>query len=450
MSRVVGPAGRLECVIRHRARQPASQTETRTTVRLLSPADTAPARPPSGRTSGGRHRVPALPTFGVEEEFTLLDAATAHVAPVAPEVIAGCADTHGVVAEVMAHMIETRTPVSRSLGELRQALLARRIAVSCEAARAGVLVVAAGVAPLAQSEPPQLTDDARYRALAARFPAAVSTAGTMGCHVHVAVPSRAAGVEVLRRSRPWIPALIALTSNSPIYERQDTGWASWRYRLMTRWPTASPAPPVASDLAYDDAVAAAIAAGDALDMRNVYYFIRLSPRYPTVEIRVADVLPTADEAAAYAALVRALAVQTMHDADVNRSAPRIDQRRLSSACEAAARGGAEGAAVDVSTNEVVRGWDLVDQFLRYVLPSLARDPDAARVLSTIELIRLSGTGAERTRRLWQDTQDVTAFATSLARSTTAHGPQPGTLGPRPPVSRAASSLGGAPARDDDE
>ncbi|HZC52723.1 MAG TPA: YbdK family carboxylate-amine ligase, partial [Mycobacterium sp.] len=348
---------------------------------------------------------------------------TARVSPIAGAVIAGCADRHGVAAEVMAHMVEVRTPVSRSFGELRQALLARRIAVSGEAARRGALVVPSGVTPLGQSEPPCLTDDARYRALAARFPAAISTAGTMGCHVHVAVPTRAAGVAVLRRCRRWLPALIALSANSPIYDRHDTGWACWRYRLMTRWPTSCPAPPVDSDRAYDDAVAAAIASGEAMDMRNVYYFIRLSPRYPTVEVRVADVLLTADEAAAYAALVRALVMQTLHDADLDRAVPNVDQRRLVWACESAARSGVAGTAVDVASGELVRGWDLVDRLLCYVLPSLATDPDAARVLSIVELLRLRGTGADRQRRLWPQTQDIAAFARSLARWTTARGQQ---------------------------
>jgi carboxylate-amine ligase len=362
---------------------------------------------------------PVLPTFGVEEEFALLDAATGQVATVAPQVIAGCADAHGVVAEVMRYMVETRTPVSRSVGELRHALLARRIALAGEAARHGALVVASGVAPLGQPQPPPVTEGVRYRELAARFPGPISTAGTLGCHVHVAVPTRAAAVQVLRRTRRWIPALIALTANSPIYDGHDTGWAGWRYRLATRWPTACPPLPVESDAAYDDLVTTAIATGDALDMRTVYFLIRLSPRYPTVEVRLADVLPTAEEAAAYAGIVRALIVQASRDAEAARSVEDIDQARLVSACDVAARGGLTGAVVDVTSDQIVRGWDLVDALLRYVLPSLAQDPDATTVLSTLELLRLTGSGADRQRQLWHGEAGPAAFTRSLARWTTA-------------------------------
>lgn len=362
---------------------------------------------------------PVLPTFGVEEEFALVDPATGQAATVAPQVIAGCGDAHGVVAELMTYMVETRTPVSRSVRELRQVLLARRKAVAAEAARHGAVVVASGVTPLRQPQPPPLTEEDRYRELAARFPGPISTAGTLGCHVHVAVPTRAAGVEVLRRTRRWIPALIALTANSPIYDGHDTGCATWRYRLASRWPTACPALPVDSDGAYDDMVTTAMLTGDALDLRNVYFLIRLSPRFPTVEVRVADVLPTAEEAAAYAGILRALVVQALRDAKAGLPVQDTDQARLVAACDAAARGGLTGAVVDVATDRIGRGWDLVDGLLRYVLPSLARDPDAAIVWSTIELIRLIGGGADRQRQLWHRNESPPAFTRSLARWTTA-------------------------------
>ena len=418
-----------------RRRTLTDETELAMIFHSTSPADDTPPSELLVPTVTARCE-PALPTFGVEEEFALVDPATGHVATVAPEVISACADAHGVVAEVMRYMVETRTPVSRSVEGLCQALLARRIAVATEAARRGAVVVACGVAPLGQPQPPPLTEEVRYRELAARFPGPISTAGTLGCHVHVAVPTRAAGVGVLRRTRCWIPALIALTANSPIYLGHDTNWAGWRYRLATRWPTACPPLPVESVAAYDDMVTTAIATGDALDARNVYFLIRLSPRYPTVEVRLADVLPTAEEAAAYAGIVRALVVQAMRDAEAGRPIPDIDQARLVSVCDAAARGGLTGAVLDVATDQIVRGWELVDALLRYVLPSLARDPEATTVLSTLELIRLTGGGADRQRQLWQREHSPAAFARELAHWTTAPG-----LQWAPPMSNQGQQIG---------
>lgn len=362
-----------------------------------------------------------LPTFGVEEEFGLLDPQTGQAVTLAREVIAACADPRGVVPEVMRYMVEIKTPVSQSVPEAYHALLARRIKVTQAAAGLGAVVVPSGVVPMGQPQPPPVLDDSRYRELAARLPGPMSSAGTLACHVHVAVPTRGVAVQVLRRTRRWLPALIALTGNSPIYDDRDTSWASWRYRLVTRWPTAQPAPPVGSEHAYDQLVASAVATGSALDTRSVYYFIRVSPRYPTVEVRIADVLPTAEEAAAYAALVRAMVAQAMKEEAAGLPIQDIDQGRLICACEAAARHGLTGVSGEPVSWPSSPGWELVDDLLRYVLPSLARDPAAAWVLSTVEQIRQHGNGAHRQRRLWEQATDIADFARSLARWTVTPG-----------------------------
>ena len=117
----------------------------------------------------------------------------------------------------------------------------------------------------------------------------VAEAGTCACHVHVGVPSREVGVQVLARLRPWLAPLLAASANSPIAGGHDTGWASWRYVIQSRWPTSVPPAAWPDAAAYDAAVRRLIGRGAALDERNVYFLARLSPRYPTIEVRVADV-----------------------------------------------------------------------------------------------------------------------------------------------------------------
>ncbi len=76
-----------------------------------------------------------------------------------------------------------------------------------------------------------MTDQPRYRELARRYgPRAARAGSTCGCHVHVGVPSRDLGVQVLARLRPWLAPLLAITATSPIAGGRDTGWASSRYR----------------------------------------------------------------------------------------------------------------------------------------------------------------------------------------------------------------------------
>ena len=107
--------------------------------------------------------------------------------------------------------------------------------------------------------------------LARRYGRVVADAGTCGCHVHVGVPSREAGVQVLARLRPWLAPLLAVSANSPIAGGHNTGWASWRYPIQSRWPTATPPEAWPDAAAYDTAVRRLIARGAALDERSVYF-----------------------------------------------------------------------------------------------------------------------------------------------------------------------------------
>jgi carboxylate-amine ligase len=359
------------------------------------------------------------PTVGVEEEFTLLDPGTGAVVPLAAEAIRDCRNPAGVVAESMTFMVETRTPVCRTLGEVHHALRTGRRRVADVAGRHGAVTVASGLAPFGLPTPPAVTDNPRYLELARRFPFAMSTHGTCGCHVHVAVPSRQLGVEALLRLRRWLPALIALTANSPIWQGREAGWASQRLVFASRWPTAVPAPPVCSVEEYDDLLSGAVSSGDALDARSVYFFARLSPRYPTVETRVADVSLTADETLCYAGLVRALVTSGVDEALNGRPVAFVPHAALRESCRSAAQMGLGGTLTDPQTGERVESWGLVDRLVAQVRPQLRANGDEDLVVSTLNRLRVVGGGAERQRRLFRAAPSSAAFVAALAEATTA-------------------------------
>jgi carboxylate-amine ligase len=359
------------------------------------------------------------PTVGVEEEFTLLDPGTGAVALRAPEVIRDCHDAAGVVAEAMTFMVETRTPVCRTLQEVGRSLRTSRRRVADAARGHGAVLVASGIAPFGIPGRPPLTDDPRYRELLRRFPLAMNTNGTCGCHVHVAVPTRQIGVEVLLRLRRWLPALIALTANSPIWQGRDSGWASQRLVFASRWPTAVPAPPVRSIEEYDDLLDTAVSSGDALDARSVYFLARLSPRYPTVEIRVADVSLTAEETLGYVGLVRALVALALDEGRHGRPVAFVPQGALRESCRSAARLGLDGTLTDPQTGKRVETWRYVDALLAQVRPQLRAQGDEELVVSTLDRLRVVGGGAERQRRLFEAACSPARFVAALAETSAA-------------------------------
>ena len=309
------------------------------------------AKVPGGRP--GAVRAAGAITLGVEEEFVLLDPSTGVTVLAGPDLVRMLGGEPGVQQELMQFQVETGTRVCTGLDDLGGELVRLRRLAAAAAAHLGCRLVASGVAPYRTPGLAAVTGQPRYHELARRYGPVVAEAGTCACHVHVGVPSRDLGVQVLARLRPWLAPLLAVTANSPIVDGHDTGWASWRYTIQTRWPTAVP-PAVWPDAAgYDTAVRRLIGQGAALDERSVYFLARLSPRYPTVEVRVADVCLDAGTAVLLAGLTRALVATALAEARRGTPVAAAPARQVDAALAAAARQGLAGAGVDPLTGQAV-------------------------------------------------------------------------------------------------
>ncbi len=371
------------------------------------------AKVPGG--APGAVRAAAAITLGVEEEFVLLHPSTGATVPAAPDLVRMLGGEPGIQQELMQFQVETATGVCTGLDDVgRQLARLRRLAADA-AERLGCRLVASGVAPYRTPGLAAVTAQPRYQELARRYGPVVADAGTCGCHVHVGVPSRDLGVQVLARLRPWLAPLLAVTANSPITGGRDTGWASWRYAIQSRRPTAVP-PAVGPDAAaYDTAVRRLIGRGAALDERNVHFLARLSPRYPTVEVRVADVCLDADTAVLAAGLTRALVATALAQARRGTPVPAAPDRQVAAALAAAARHGLAGAGVDPFTGQAADARTLLSRLLDHVGPAHSDRGDTQVITKLLRRLDDRGTGADRQRALFTGTS-TPAFITALARA----------------------------------
>ena len=370
--------------------------------------------PGAARATGGI-------TLGLEEEFVLLDPSTG-AAVLAGPVLARTLDGEpGVQQEVMRFQVETATRVCTSLDDLGQELIRLRRLAAAAAASAGCLLVASGIAPYRTPGLAALTDQPRYQELARQFgPLVAGAGGACGCHVHVGVPSRDLGVQILTRLRPWLAPLLAITVNSPIAGGRDTSWASCRYLAWSRWPTAS-VPGVWPDAAaYDAAVRGLIGQGAALDEQGIYFPARLSPRYPTVEVRVADVCLDAGTAVLLAGLTRALVATALAEALQGTPLPAAPASWVNAALAAAARHGLAGPAVDPFTGRTADARSAVSRLTDHVYPALSDHGDAQTITGLLRRLDQQGTGADRQRALFASSASPPGFIQALARATLSH------------------------------
>lgn len=354
-----------------------------------------------------------IPTIGVEEEFLLVDPESGAPLPLNREVADHAAELGlDLQLELTSCQIETATDVAQTADELHTALVRSRRTAADAAGRAGARLLAVGLPPTLPHDFP-ITDTPRYRDIGDRFGMIAQEQGICGCHVHVAVPDRDAAVAVSNRLRPWLPTLLALTANSAVYRNADTGHSSWRSVLWARWPSAGPPPHFDSAADYDAAVQMLVRSEVIRDDGMVYWDVRPSADFPTVEIRVADVPATVGETVLLAAVARAAVMTALEAEERSDPQPTVDAWTLKAAYWKAARDGADGSGVDLRTNTAASMRTLVQNLVDWVRPALLATGDEDVVRRGVAAVFAHGNGAMRQRRAWRrghDVHDVLAAA----------------------------------------
>lgn len=359
-----------------------------------------------------------LLTLGVEEEYLLVDA----VEPCGVEAVEDVFDRlpddlkDSVQHEYMRSQIEVASPPQLEVRGLCAAMTRLRTGLAEAAGRAGARIVAVGAGPAAGPHT-RIVDRPRYHRMRERFGDLSPGQGLNGMHVHVSVPDPETGVQILNHLRPWLPVLQAATANSPLSAGHDTGYASWRSMLWARWPTVGPTPYVESYEQYETLVSDLIASGAMLDEGMLYWYARLSARYPTVELRIGDVCPTLDDTLLLAMLTRALVATLLDEVRDGVPAPNVAQPLLAAAHWRAAHDGLEGLNIDMATRDTRPAWRLMRQLFDYVRPQLDRHGDLEMATMAVGRLRARGTGAARQRAILARNGSVAQVVDWLADAT---------------------------------
>jgi glutamate---cysteine ligase / carboxylate-amine ligase len=352
---------------------------------------------------------------GVEEELLLVHPGTGRLAAVSDRALAEhrsrLADDEGspgrfddplapdVEQELYRQQIETGSAVVDTLPDLRAAIAVGRRAAG-EAAHAAGVSVAAVAAPVLDAPPGEVSGKSRYRQMLDTFGELARGVIVCGMHVHVDVADEDEAVAVVDRLRPWLPVVLALSGNSPFFAGRDTGYHSWRSQLWRRWPTATQGEPFGDAAGYQAAVDALIESGAAMDRGMVYLDARPSARYPTVEVRVADVCTDVDDAVLVAALARGLVETAARDAHDGEPVPQWRSELLAAARWRAGRDGISGALLDPRARRLADAGTVVRTVLGYTENALRDAGDLDTVQEHLARIFAQGAGAVRQRAVF--------------------------------------------------
>ncbi|EDX22749.1 MULTISPECIES: carboxylate-amine ligase [Streptomyces] len=358
-------------------------------------------------------------TVGVEEEFLLVDTRTLRVVPAAPLVLDTAAGLpHELHPEGTRYQVEISTPVAHSAVTLRAELAALRRTLARAARAHGCRLLAAPSPVVALEGPLHLTDDEpRQREQHRRFGALTDTLVSCGRHVHIGTLDVDTAVAVSNRVRPWLPTLIALAANSPFWGGRDTGHASWRAMAWAGWPSAGLPPHFTSTAHFRRSVQNLLGSGAALDTKMVYWDLRPSGHWPTLEIRAPDMSPDIDTAVLQAELARALVAKALQEISEHRPEPAIRDDVLRLARWRAAHDGLEGFGLDPYTGAELPAAGLAEALLDHVAADLAVAGDLDHAAKTMAGLLRDGSGAHRQRAAYARRQDLNDVLRHLADET---------------------------------
>lgn len=337
--------------------------------------------------------------FGVEEEFVLLDDAT--LVPIGMshgtrERITGRRAGGEVMPEYLTCQLECVTEPALTRADAAAQLRRMRSLLATHADLQGAIAAPSGT-PFISPGGLVVSPSAHYDEVATQLAEITREHEVNGLHIHVEVTGGdEERVRALNRVRGWLPAMLALTGNGPFAHGRHSGFASWRSILIRRLPS-SWCPPHFRDLAdYRARVAHLIDLGAIGDAASVAWAVRLSDRFPTVEVRVFDAQLTTEDTLFAAALTRALILT--EDA---LGMPAAELDAIDASLWIAARRGPGARIVDPTTGEVAALWDVAAKMIAHALPLLAEHEDDDFVADHLERIRVDGTGAQRQERAYE-------------------------------------------------
>lgn len=331
-------------------------------------------------------------TVGIEEELLLVDAETLRLAPVAGAVL-GAMEVPSSAAghEAYAAQIELRSPPCATTAEAIETLAALR----SQARAAGATLMGGGLHPAGAMGEAELVPSSRYERVADEMRGLLSRTPESALHVHVGLPDEDAAIRAFNALRGQLPLLQALAASSPWWFGVDSGLASARYALTRSYPGRG-IPPVLRDLAELEALTeTTLAAAGVPEATFLWWDLRLHPRYGTVELRELDAQSRLDDAAALAALVRAVALEA-------RERPPDRDEPSEVLAWSSFRASRDGLDATILHEGSLRPLTQIARDLVIRLGPVARELGDDEALTGIERLVREGGGAARQRQVFED------------------------------------------------
>jgi len=337
-------------------------------------------------------------TIGIEEEYLLVDRDSLALSPAPQALMDACQSElqDQVSPEFLNCQIEIGTKVCATVGEAREDLRHLRACVARHAARHNLAPIAASCHPFSDWRDQTNTDKERYNTLKSDLGGVVRRMLICGMHVHVGIAEPDRRTDLMNQLSYFLPHLLALSCSSPFWQGQDTGLACYRLSVFDNLPRTGPPPRMESFSEFERSVQVLIDLGVIEDSSKIWWDLRPSSKFPTIESRICDVQPRLEHALTLAALTQALTRMLWRLATRNQRWRIYDSFLVAENRWRAQRYGTRRGLIDFGRGEIVDFSELLEEMIALVAEDAGHFQSLREIETAREMVETGGsTGRQR-------------------------------------------------------
>jgi len=357
-------------------------------------------------------------TIGIEEEYQIIDPATREVRSYVQRFLEQGQTVlpDQIRPEFLQSQVEAGTRICHSVQEARREVIRMRRSICELAEREGLCVAAAGTHPFSSWARQEVSPLGRYPELARFLQDVGRRLLIFGMHVHIGIEDQELLIEVMNQLRYFLPHLLALSTSSPFWHGRDTGLKSYRSVVFESLPRTGIPQQFGSYADYRSYVDTLLATGSIAEPTHIWWDVRPSEKFPTLEVRIPDMCTRMEETLCLVALVQAIVAKLVRLRQANQTWRLYQKRLLDENKWRAVRYGIEGRLIDFGKVKEVPFPALAEELLAWVDDVVDELGSRAEVEYARTILR-QGTSADRQLAVYRRTGDFRAVVDHVVEET---------------------------------
>ena len=357
-------------------------------------------------------------TIGIEEEYQIIDTESRELTSFISEFMEQGAMLfqENVKPEFLQSQIEVGSSVCKNIKEARSEICRLRNLVSDIAAKNKCKIIAAGTHPFSKWEEQLVTNNERYRGLLDSMQIVAKRLLIFGMHVHIGIKDPDLRIDIMNQMRYFMPHILALSTSSPFWWGQKTGFKSYRSIVFEDLPRTGIPAMFYSYVEYDEYINTLIECGCIDEATKIWWDIRPHPKYPTLEFRICDCTTRVNEVIAIAALIQSLVAKLIKLRRLNQSWRTYRSSMIAENKWRAIKDGVKGKLIDFGKKNEVSVSVLASELIELVddvLDPLGTRKDVEYIFTLLK----EGSSADRQLSCYDRTDSLEAVVDQLSEET---------------------------------